>query len=455
MAADQDADGSVQGAEEAGHVYSADGDRLVRREGGATTVYLPGQELTVSALGMVSAKRYYSFAGQTVAVRTGNSFDSVSSIFSDAHNTGVLQVANVANSVTRRLLDPFGAERDSAVGMPEDDTGSSDWVGDLGFLDKPTDGTGLTQVGARYYDSGLGSFVSVDPVMDLADPAQWNAYGYANNNPTTLSDPSGLIPIGAGHTGYNPRQKNDPRKYDRCTHAISCEKTVKGAGGRPVKVRVNYTDAAVQYFSKPAHRTTRVQHNVAHSHDQARAKAKEAYAAKKRAAAAEERRVEQEREDRRGSLAGWLSSAVKSDEFLGGLKTFGTVVGIAAAGACVLATAGACFVVGAVAVGASAATNATMAYRGDQTWAQAGGNFAIDAVIGRMVPGSRAIRPSQIRAMGRHSQLSGYGRRVAGDPEINLPWQTAIKYRGATTTARTAVHAGAGYMAGSGQSWVQ
>ncbi|WP_423462376.1 RHS repeat-associated core domain-containing protein [Promicromonospora sp. MS192] len=39
----------------------------------------------------------------------------------------------------------------------------------------------------------LGSFVSVDPVMDLSDPQQWNAYAYANNNPVTWSDPTGLL----------------------------------------------------------------------------------------------------------------------------------------------------------------------------------------------------------------------------------------------------------------------
>ena len=53
--------------------------------------------------------------------------------------------------------------------------------------------TGLTQVGARYLDVTLGRFISVDPVMDLLDPQQWNAYAYANNNPTTWSDPTGRI----------------------------------------------------------------------------------------------------------------------------------------------------------------------------------------------------------------------------------------------------------------------
>ncbi|WP_202627999.1 RHS repeat-associated core domain-containing protein, partial [Cellulomonas sp. APG4] len=49
-------------------------------------------------------------------------------------------------------------------------------------------------VGARYYDPTLGRFISVDPVMDLTDPAQWHGYSYANNNPITNSDPTGLLP---------------------------------------------------------------------------------------------------------------------------------------------------------------------------------------------------------------------------------------------------------------------
>ncbi|CAM3462185.1 hypothetical protein ISCU110981_03865 [Isoptericola cucumis] len=118
------------------------------------------------------------------------------------------------------------------------------------------DASGLVAVGARYYDPGIGRFISVDPVMDLTDPQQWNAYSYANNNPLTWSDPSGMIPIGAGHVGYNPRQKNDKRKYDTCTHSTSCEKTVS-RGGHPVRVRVSYTKRAYNYFSSQKNATTR------------------------------------------------------------------------------------------------------------------------------------------------------------------------------------------------------
>jgi len=69
---------------------------------------------------------------------------------------------------------------------------ASGWVGDRGFLDKPTDSSGLTQVGARYYDPLTGAFISVDRLMELDDPQQWQAYAYSNNNPVTWSDPTGL-----------------------------------------------------------------------------------------------------------------------------------------------------------------------------------------------------------------------------------------------------------------------
>ncbi len=193
VTADDDGDGSVQVDESHEYVYSADGDRLVRTQGGTTTVYLPGQELTVTT-GGVQATRYYTFAGQTVGVRTGSSFADVTSIFADHHQTGGLQIANVANTVVRRLLDPFGAPRDTAAGDPNGNSSTPGWTGDRGFIDKPADTTGLTAIGARYYDPLLGAFISVDPVMDLTDPQQWHAYTYSNANPVTWTDPTGLLP---------------------------------------------------------------------------------------------------------------------------------------------------------------------------------------------------------------------------------------------------------------------
>jgi hypothetical protein len=40
----------------------------------------------------------------------------------------------------------------------------------------------------------LGRFISVDPIMDTADPQQMNGYSYADDNPITISDPTGPRP---------------------------------------------------------------------------------------------------------------------------------------------------------------------------------------------------------------------------------------------------------------------
>lgn len=175
------------------YLYDAAGSRLVRRQGGSRTVYLPGgQEATVDAAGAVSAVRYYSFGGQTVAVRTGPKGSDVSSIISDPQGTAEMVVQNVTNTLTQRRDDPFGNPR----GLQP-----ASWPGDRGFVNQPKDATGFVQMGARYYDSLIGRFLSVDPVMDLGAPQQWAAYSYASNNPVTFSDPSGLLPGWAKKVG--------------------------------------------------------------------------------------------------------------------------------------------------------------------------------------------------------------------------------------------------------------
>ncbi|MDF0514412.1 RHS repeat-associated core domain-containing protein [Agromyces sp. H3Y2-19a] len=139
----------------------------------------------------MTATRYYQFAGQTVAVRTGRGLAGVTSLVNDAHCTPVAAVPNKEqpdlNPVDRFHTDPFGAVRGNS--------GAATVPGDTQFLGKIRDAsTGYTLLGARYYDETLGRFLTVDPILDLSDPQQWNGYAYANNNPVTLSDPSGLRP---------------------------------------------------------------------------------------------------------------------------------------------------------------------------------------------------------------------------------------------------------------------
>jgi len=107
-------------------------------------------------------------------------------------------------SVTKHYSNPFGTDRGSVRAATGEDRDANGSPGDRGFLGKSNDTTGLVHVGARYYDSSIGAFVSPDPVLDSSSPGQLNAYAYSYQNPVTFSDPSGLYAldqIGGGGGG--------------------------------------------------------------------------------------------------------------------------------------------------------------------------------------------------------------------------------------------------------------
>ncbi|GAA1459222.1 RHS repeat-associated core domain-containing protein [Nocardiopsis exhalans] len=164
------------------YVYDADGERLLRRTNGATTLYLPGMEVTWDpAEGTEEATRYFTHAGETVAVRENDG--RLHWITSDHHGTGEMTIAAIGDEVVQRRMTVFGQDRGT--------TGT--WPGERGFVDGMIDAsTGLTQLGARAYEADLGRFISVDPLMDLVDAQSMNGYAYANNSPATYWDGSGL-----------------------------------------------------------------------------------------------------------------------------------------------------------------------------------------------------------------------------------------------------------------------
>jgi RHS repeat-associated protein len=164
------------------YVYDTEGKRLLRKEPSATTLYLPGLELKLDhGSGTVRGTRFYTFGGQTVAVRDTS---GVSFLAADHQGTQSATVHAVTGVISRRRLTPFGGQRDSAV---------LNWPADKGFVGGTQDTTtGLTHLGAREYDPALGRFISADPVFVADDPTQFNAYQYGRNNPVTYSDPTGL-----------------------------------------------------------------------------------------------------------------------------------------------------------------------------------------------------------------------------------------------------------------------
>lgn len=206
------------------NLYTADGDRLLRTApDGSITLYVGGQEVTKSASGQVTAVRYYSFAGQTVAMRTAPGLGGVTSLVNDPHGTPVASVHNTnwtTTSVDKHYTLPFGGAR-----------GGAEMPGDRAFLGKTKDGaTGLTLVGARWYDEAAGRFLSVDPIMDMAEPQQWNGYAYAGNSPLTKSDPTGLREF----ANDDPSDDTQEQIHSAVQHGLGNE--VGGGGGSDAAV---------------------------------------------------------------------------------------------------------------------------------------------------------------------------------------------------------------------------
>ncbi|MEU4240868.1 RHS repeat-associated core domain-containing protein [Actinoplanes sp. NPDC026619] len=164
------------------NVYDADGTRIIRRDATGTTLYLPNQEIRKQGTA-ITGTRYYTLAGTLCASRTGSSADTALTwLFTDHQGTQQIAINASTQNVTIRRQTPYGATRGS----------NTAWVNEKGFVGGDNDPTALVNIGARQYDLLLGRFISVDPIQDLADPQQWNGYAYANSDPVTSSDPSGL-----------------------------------------------------------------------------------------------------------------------------------------------------------------------------------------------------------------------------------------------------------------------
>ncbi|WP_406381444.1 RHS repeat-associated core domain-containing protein [Streptomyces sp. NBC_01618] len=216
------------------YLYDADGQLLIRRNtsgDGDTVLYLGSTEVRLTTKGAstsLAGTRYYAAAGQTLAVRTaraGAAGSNLCYLAADHHGTSSLAVDATTQAVTKRHTTPFGDPRG---------TEPTSWPDDKAFLGKPADTTtGLTHIGAREYDPGIGQFLSVDPVLSVDQHQSLNGYSYANQSPATNSDPTGLACYGGNHSAScNPNgQGGDLPGSDNCyggNHSASCNPNGQG-----------------------------------------------------------------------------------------------------------------------------------------------------------------------------------------------------------------------------------
>ncbi|WP_338683447.1 RHS repeat-associated core domain-containing protein [Streptomyces acidiscabies] len=177
-------------ASKTSYVYDAMGNRLLERTDAGAVLYLPDAKVSLTTAGKVRyAERTY--AGSVAVTRyheaATNTAGFVEQLYAQATDLNGTPLAEVhldggmAVRVTKK--DPWGQDRAANL-QPRSHTAFHTGDDDAG--------SGLVHMEAREYDPSTGRFISADPVLDQSDPLQANGYSYANNNPVTHSDPSGL-----------------------------------------------------------------------------------------------------------------------------------------------------------------------------------------------------------------------------------------------------------------------
>lgn len=200
-------------------VHAADGSRLARiGPDGTATAYIGAQEVDIANGVETTARRYYTSGGTTSAVRTPT---GLTWQVNDRQGSVDLQVDAATGAVRRTYTDPFGMPR----------AGSASPITDRGWLGKTRDpSTGLTHLGARYYDPALGRFLAPDPLNVQVSTQSPNAYSYSSNNPVMFSDPTGLAQM-CGSGGINCDAPRRAPIDDNLNSRGIARKTVAGTTG--------------------------------------------------------------------------------------------------------------------------------------------------------------------------------------------------------------------------------
>ncbi|MFY1655293.1 RHS repeat domain-containing protein [Solwaraspora sp. WMMB762] len=175
----------TDGSQQQENVYTADGDRLIRRDATGKTLYLPGMEIRyATSTGTKAATRYYSYVDGVFAMR--DSF-GLKWLITDHQSTQTIAISRTGGqAITQRRQTPYGEPRG---------TSTSVWPNQKGFVGGDVDQSDLVHIGDRQYDADIGKFISVDRIISLSDPQQWNAYAYGMNSPVSFADPDGMIPL--------------------------------------------------------------------------------------------------------------------------------------------------------------------------------------------------------------------------------------------------------------------
>jgi RHS repeat-associated protein len=179
----------VGGPPATSYIYDGDGRRVAKASGTPYKLYwydTGGNVLAETGADGSNPTEYIFFGGRRIARR-------------DSSGAAVYYLSDMLGS-SRVVADSNGNLLDDCDFLPYGQTNcfASSSGNHYLFTGKEGDSeTGNDYFGARFYESNLGRFVSVDPTRLSAfidDPQTWNRYSYAHNNPLEYVDSNGKWP---------------------------------------------------------------------------------------------------------------------------------------------------------------------------------------------------------------------------------------------------------------------
>jgi RHS repeat-associated protein len=154
--------------------------------------YYFGPLLSYSSSGPTKGLTKYYYAGPMLIAQ--NNSDGTHWFHSD-HLGSTRLVTNQDGKVAQRYdYEPFGLGSSQLAGQK--------FENDIGFAGHRTDAnTGLSYMGARYYDPQLARFISPDSILpEEYNPQALNRYSYVYNSPMSFADPTGHQSCGVENT---------------------------------------------------------------------------------------------------------------------------------------------------------------------------------------------------------------------------------------------------------------
>jgi RHS repeat-associated protein len=158
--------------------YNGLGDRLQETVNGSTTTFMMDLNTGLTQALSDGTNDYIYGVGRIAQVNTGTEYflgDALGSVRQLVNNTGEITYS--------RVYDPYGVIT-TTVGAAQTSYGyTGEYSGDS---------TQLLYLRARYYNTGMGRFISKDKWPgNTNQPISYNSWNYVQSNPINYADPSG------------------------------------------------------------------------------------------------------------------------------------------------------------------------------------------------------------------------------------------------------------------------